>query len=85
MKAVNNYVIVDKIKNEPTKIAGLIMTEETDTDSRYLRGTVISAGDLVKGIDEGMIVNYDKHAGHGITVVDKLYYVIKIGDIVIVE
>ena len=31
------------------------------------------------------IVRYDKHAGHGIELNEKLYYVLKIGDIVLVE
>jgi hypothetical protein len=30
MKAVNHYVIVDKIKTEQKKVAGLIMTENLD-------------------------------------------------------
>ena len=28
MKAVNNYIIVEKIKTEQKKVAGLIVTEE---------------------------------------------------------
>jgi len=38
MKAINHYIVVDKIKVEPKKVAGLIMTDETDQDNRYLRG-----------------------------------------------
>ena len=37
MKAINRYIIVDRIKTEPKKVAGLIMTEETDQDNRYIR------------------------------------------------
>ena len=44
MKAVNHYVIVDKIKTEQKKVAGLIMTENLDEDNRYLKGKVVSAG-----------------------------------------
>ena len=49
MKAVNHYIIIDLIKNEPKKVAGLILTEETDEDNRYLKGKVISIGNNVVG------------------------------------
>ena len=85
MKAVNHYVIVDKIKVEQKKVAGLIMTESIDEDNRYLRGKVISAGNLAEFLNEGDIVHYDKHAGHGIQFKEKLYFVIKASDIVLVD
>jgi co-chaperonin GroES (HSP10) len=85
MKAVNYYLIVDKIKEAPKKVGGLELTEKQNKDVRYLKGKVISAGGEVKGIKEGDVVRYDKHAGHGIEYGEKLYYVIKAGDIVLVE
>ena len=60
MKAVNNYIIVQNIKTEPKKVAGLIMTEELDDDNRYIKAEVISAGNLVEGIKDKDIVYYDK-------------------------
>jgi co-chaperonin GroES (HSP10) len=85
MKAIGIYLIVDKLKVETTKIAGLELTESQNKDVRYLRGKVISSGSQVEGINEGDVVWYDKHAGHGIDIDNKLYQVIKIHDIVIVE
>ena len=85
MKAVNYYIIVDKIKQEPLKQNGLILTESIETDVRYLKGKVISCGEMTQGLSEGDVIYYDKHAGHGISFDDKLYYVIKQGDVVIVE
>ena len=85
MQAVNYYIVVEKIKEEPKKIAGLILTEKTDVDNRYLRGTIISAGNLVEGLKDGDTIYYDKHAGHGINWKDKLFQVIKIQDVVLVE
>jgi co-chaperonin GroES (HSP10) len=85
MKAINNYIIVDKIKTEPKKVAGLIMTDDTDVDNRYLRGAIISAGNLVEGLEDGDIIFYDKHAGHAITWKDDLYQVIQSRDVVLVE
>jgi co-chaperonin GroES (HSP10) len=63
MKAVNNYVVVDKIKTTEKKIGGLIMTD----------------------VEEGETVYYDKHAGHGVEFNDKLYFVIRASDIVLVD
>ena len=85
MKAVNNYIIVENIKIEPKKVAGLILTEDIDTDNRYIKAKVISIGNLVEGIKEKDIVYYDKHAGHGVQYKDILYQVIRSGDVVLID
>ena len=85
MKAVNHYIVVKNIKTEPKKVAGLIMTEKTDVDNRYIKANVISIGNLVEGIKEKDIVYYDKHAGHSIQHEDILYQVIRSGDVVLID
>ena len=85
MKAINHYVVIDKIKQEQKKVAGLIMTEDLDKDNRYIKAKVVSVGNLVEGVVDGDIIHYDKHAGHGIQYKDKLYFVIKVSDIVLVD
>jgi co-chaperonin GroES (HSP10) len=85
MKAINRYIVVDKIKVEPKKVAGLIMTDDTDSDNRYLRAKIISTGNLVEGLKDGDIIYYDKHAGHDISWKDSLYRVIRDGDVILVE
>ena len=85
MKAINRYIIVDKIKTEPKKVAGLIMTDETDQDNRYIKAKIISCGNLVEGINEKDIVYYDKHAGHGVQYKETLYYVIRSMDVVLID
>ena len=85
MKAVNHYLVIERIKDEPTKVGGLILTEETDEDNRYLKAKVISIGNIVEGIQEGDIIHYDKHAGHGIQHKDKFYHVIKQQDVVLID
>ena len=85
MKAVNHYLVIERIKDEPTKVGGLILTEETDEDNRYLKAKVISIGNMVEGIKEGDIIYYDKHAGHGIQHKDKFYGVIKQMDVVLID
>ena len=84
MKAVNHYLIIDMIKEEP-KVGGLILTEETNEDNRYLKGKVVSIGNLVEGIHTNDIIYYDKHAGHGIQHKDKFYGVIKQMDVVLID
>ena len=85
MKAINRYIIVDKIKTEPKKVAGLIMTDDTDSDNRYLRAKIISTGNLVEGLKDDDVIFYDKHAGHDISWKDSLYRVIRDQDVVLVE
>jgi len=41
MKAINRYIIVDRIKTETKKVAGLIMTDDTDVDNRYIKAKII--------------------------------------------
>ena len=85
MKAVNNYIIVEKIKTEQKKVAGLIVTEDIDDDNRYIKAKAISVGNLVEGIKQDDVVYYDKHAGHGVQYKDILYQVIRSGDVVLID
>jgi co-chaperonin GroES (HSP10) len=85
MKAVNHYIIIELIKEEPKKVGGLILTEKTNEDNRYLKAKVVSIGSLVEGIKEDDIIYYDKHAGHGIQHKDKFYGVIKQQDVVLID
>ena len=85
MKAINYYLVIEKIKEAPKVVGGIEITEKQDSDIRYLKAKVISAGELVPVVKKDDIVRYDKHAGHGIQYNDTLYYVIKASDIVIVE
>ena len=85
MKAINHYIIAKNIKTEPKKVAGLIMTDETDQDNRYIKAEIISTGNLVEGIKEKDVVYYDKPAGHSIQHKDILYQVIRSGDVVLID
>ena len=85
MKAINRYIIVDKIKIEPKKVAGLIMTDDTDVDYRYLKANIVSCGNLVEVLKDGDTIYYDKHAGHDISFNDTLYRVIQDRDVVLVD
>jgi len=85
MQAVNNYIIVEKIKQGPKKVGGLILTEDIDEDNRYIKAKVISTGNLVEGIKNDDVVYYDKHAGHGVQYKDILYQVIRSVDVVLID
>ena len=85
MKAINFYVVVEKIKEAPKKVGGLELTEDQNKDIRYLKGRVISAGPQANILSDGDLIYYDKHAGHGIEWGGKLYCVLRLGDIVLVE
>ena len=55
---------------------GLIMTDDTNVDNRYIKAKIISCGNLVEGLNDGDTIYYDKHAGHAITwkmIYTKLY------------
>ena len=43
-------------KDEPKKVGGLILTEQTNEDNRYLKAKVVSVGNLVEGIKEDDII-----------------------------
>ena len=85
MKAVNHYLIIERIKEGPKKVAGLILTEEIDEDNRYEKAKVISIGNNVEGVNEGDVISYDKRAGHGIQHKDTFYHVIKQQDVVLID
>ena len=85
MQAVNNYIIVEKLKIEAKKVGGLILTEDVDDANRYIKAKVISVGNLVEGIKKDDIIHYDKHAGHGIQHKDTFYHVIKQMDVVLID
>jgi len=84
MQAINRYIIIDRIKEEPKKTNGLLLNEKHQDDVRYRKGKVISIGNLVEGLNEGALIYYDKHAGYGIEFDDKLYFVIKESDVIAV-
>ena len=85
MQAINDYVIVDKIKEGPKKVGGLILTDETDETNRYRKANIISIGNLVEIVKKGDTIYYDGIAGHDIAYNDNMYRVIRARDIVLIE
>jgi co-chaperonin GroES (HSP10) len=85
MQAVNNYIIIDPIKEEVKEEEGLLIMDQHVDDIRYLKASVISIGSLTEGIKVGDTIYYDRRSGHGIEYDDNLYQVIKQQDVVLVE
>ena len=80
-------MVVKNIKLEPSKVAGMYISSDSNEDIRYFKGEVVSAGNIVKeeGVTEGDVIWYDRYAGHDQIFNDVLYRVISLGDVVIVE
>ena len=85
MKAVNDYIVIEKIKEQKTTQGGLLLTDNTDTDNRYKKAKVVSVGNLAELIKVNSVVMYDMHAGHDIDYDDTIYRVIRLRDIVLVD
>jgi len=85
MKAVNDYIVVERIKEQKTTSGGLLLTDDTDTDNRYKKARVVSVGNLADIIKVNTVVMYDKHAGHDIDYDSVMYRVIRLRDVVLVD
>ena len=84
MQAVNNYIIIDPIKEETKEEEGLLIMDQHVDDIRYLKANVISIGNLTEGIKVGDTIYYDRRSGHGIEYDNNLYQVIRQQDVVLV-
>ena len=86
MRAISYYIVVDDIKEKPVKIAGLDLTHKlTKDEGRYKKAKVISVGNMVDGIKNKDMIYYDGACGHNISYDNKIYKVIKMQDVVLVE
>ena len=85
MNAVGNYLVIEEVKQKPTKTkGGLLLTDKIKEDIRYRQGVVKSAGSLVKGVKADDNIYYVKHAGFNVEIDENVFLVIKQQDVVIV-
>jgi len=82
MKAVNNYLIVQKIKENTTLAGGFELTAQLNPDARYSKAKVIAVSDKIDYIKKDDVIYYDNHAGHAIEYDNRLYFVIKNTDVI---
>ena len=85
MKAIGYNILINKEKEgiKATK-GGLLLSESQRQDIRYVKATVVSAGEEVVGIKKDDNIFFDRHAGHKVEFEKLLYHVIKAQDVVIV-
>jgi chaperonin GroES len=83
MKAVGNYLIIQKVesKTKETK-GGLLLSEASMQDIRYVKAKIVDPGEQQLKKDD--LIFYDKVAGHKIDYDDQQYIVIKVQDVVVV-
>jgi len=85
MKAIGRNLIIQKVEQGTTQTeGGLLLAELHKDDIRYIKASVIDAGDEVEVLKKNDIIFYDKHAGHKIEIEKDIYHVIKIQDVVVV-
>ena len=85
MKGVGNYLVIEEVKQKPTKTkGGLLLTDKIKEDIRYKQGVVKSVGSLVQGVKANDNIYYDKHAGFNVEIDENIFLVIKQQDVVIV-
>jgi co-chaperonin GroES (HSP10) len=85
MKAIGRNLIIEKLKEGTTKTkGGLMLAENQREDIRYIQAKVLEIGDEVVGVKKNDEIFYDRHAGHKIEIGKETYYVIKLGDVVVV-
>ena len=85
MRAIGNYLVIQEIKEKPTKTkGGLLLTDKIKEDIRYRQGIVKSVGSLVQDVKVDDNIYYDKHAGFNVEIDENIFLVIKQQDVVIV-
>ena len=84
MKAINKYIIIEKISEEMRTESGLLLSGEDANEFRYNKGVVVCPGTNVDTVNEGDVIYYDKSSGHTMVIQDKKYTIILERDVVVV-
>ena len=84
MKAINKYIIIEKITEEMKTASGLLLSGEDANEFRYNKGVVVNPGTNVDTVKEGDVIYYDKSSGHTMVIQDRRYTIILERDVVVV-
>ena len=84
MKAVGSYIIIKDEEVIQKNDLGLIITEQSDTNIRYIIGEVVSVGSEVKEVEVGGRVYFDKIAGSNLRVNGQKLKAIRERDVVVI-
>jgi co-chaperonin GroES (HSP10) len=83
MRAVGDYIIVNDDEIQQTNSLGLVITEQSDNNIRYIVGKVVTVGGDVKEIKPNSTVYFDKVAGSNFRYKGEKYKAIRERDVVI--
>jgi len=84
MKAINKYIIIEKILEQMKTDSGLILSGEDANEFRYNKGVVVNPGTNVDTVKKGDVIYYDKSSGHTMVIQDKKFTIILERDVVVV-
>lgn len=82
MRAVNKYILIEKIDQKLKTSSGLILSGDDAGEMRYNKGTVINTS--VDTVSEGDVIYYDKSAGHTMIIEDRKVTIIQERDVVVI-
>jgi co-chaperonin GroES (HSP10) len=85
MKAINNWVLAEKIKETIKTESGMQMTGADKNAMRYGKGKVLSVGENAGPVAEGDIIYYDSARSHTVLIEGTWVTVIRGVDIVVVS
>ena len=83
MKAVGSFIIVRDEEVVQKNELGLIMTEKSDNNIRYVIGEVVTVGDDVKEVAPGQFVYFDKISGSELRIKGEKFKAIRERDVVV--
>ena len=83
MKAVGSFIIVRDEEVVQKNELGLIMTEKSDNNIRYVIGEVVTVGDDVKEVFPGQLVYFDKISGSELRLKGEKFKAIRERDVVV--
>lgn len=83
-RAFGRTIVISPIKEEVKNKVGLVISEANDREIRYKLADVFLIGDLVKGINVGAKIYYDKTNASEIRIEGNKYLIISETDIRVV-
>lgn len=84
MRAINKYIIIEKVSEEMKTESGLLLSGEDANEFRYNKGVVVNPGTNVETVKKGDVIYYDKASGHTMVIEDKKFTIILERDVVVV-
>ena len=84
MRAIGNRLLILPIE-KPKQQGGIFLSDKDRAEARYVTAIVESPGDEVPGIKKGDKIWYDKANCFEIMEKDKIFTIIKFGDVIMVD